>query len=236
VDKAPPLPANLQGLIRSVGLVGGGASMNLELVGTQPEGHLVAGQELPAKFIGLDLLPPEFAELAAELKKTSQQLRESNVITDLDETVKSTRVQIEKAGRLMDSFQEIAGDQKLRDDLRASLANIRAATENTDRLSKKLETVVDDAGTTVKSTQAHIDDLARQMSDRLEQASKILASFQSISAKIDNGKGTAGLLVNDPKLYAGLVDTVQQLNLTIKDLQRLAQQWEQEGVSFKLAK
>ncbi len=236
VDKSPPLPANMQGLIRSVGIVGSGATMNLDLIGKEPQGHLKPDQELPAKFIGLDLLPPEFAELASELKKTSQQLRESNVIDDLDKTVNTARTQLEKAGKVMDELQGVVGDQKLRDDLRVSMANIRETTENASRLSKQLETVVSDAGSTIKSTQGHVDDLAKQMSARLEQVSKVLESFQSISSKIDSGKGTAGLLVNDPKLYAGLVDAVAQLNLTIKDLQRLALQWEQEGVSLKLGK
>ena len=58
--------------------------------------------------------------------------------------------------------------------------------------------------------------------------------FQSIAEKVEKGQGTAGALVNDPKLYESLVDTSRELNLTIKDLQRLVQQWEQEGVTLKL--
>ena len=54
--------------------------------------------------------------------------------------------------------------------------------------------------------------------------------------KINSGKGTAGQLVNDPKLYESLVDSSQELNATIKDLKRLVQQWEQEGISLKMGK
>jgi phospholipid/cholesterol/gamma-HCH transport system substrate-binding protein len=131
----------------------------------------------------------------------------------------------------------------LRDDLHQSLDNIRQTTESANRLSHKLETVADQASDTVKearttvaATHKHIDELAEDMTGRLAQASKILENFQSISAKIDQGAGTAGLLVNDPKLYSALVDTVRNLNLTVKDLQRIAQQWEQEGVTLKLGK
>ena len=60
--------------------------------------------------------------------------------------------------------------------------------------------------------------------------------MQSIANKIDKGDGTAGKLVNDPKLYEGLSDSAAELHLTIKDLRRLIQQWEQEGVPFKLGK
>jgi len=42
--------------------------------------------------------------------------------------------------------------------------------------------------------------------------------------------------VNDPKLYEAMVDTIQELNGTVKDLKRLVQQWEQEGVSLKMGK
>jgi len=62
----------------------------------------------------------------------------------------------------------------------------------------------------------------------------VLDRLDSVANKIDQGKGTAGLLVNDARLYQGLVDTSKDLNLTIKDLQRVVQQWEQEGIALKL--
>jgi phospholipid/cholesterol/gamma-HCH transport system substrate-binding protein len=242
VDRDPPLPGNVTGQIRSVGLVGSGAAMDLVVAGA-PQGHLKPNQQVPAKFVGLDILPPQFTELASEMSKTARQLRDSNVIADLDQTINSTRIQVEKAGKMFDDMQKLVGDPKLRDDLHQSLDNIRQTTESANRLSHKLESVADQASDTVKAAQTtvvathkHIDDLAAQMTDRLTQASRILENFQSISAKIDQGKGTAGLLVNDPKLYSALVDTVQNLNLTIKDLQRIAEQWEQEGVSLKFGK
>ncbi len=243
VDRDPPLPGNVTGEIRSVGLVGGGAAIDLVVNGPSPQGHLEPNQQLTARFVGLDLLPPEFAELANEVSKTAKQLRESNVIADLDKTINTTRLQVEKAGKLFDDLQSLVGDPKLRSDLHQSLDNIRQTTESANRLSHKLETVADQASDTVKSANAtvqathqHIDDLAKQMTGRLEQASKILENFQSISAKIDRGQGTAGLLVNDPKLYSALVDTVRNLNLTVRDLQRIAEQWEHEGVTLKLGK
>jgi hypothetical protein len=61
----------------------------------------------------------------------------------------------------------------------------------------------------------------------------VLDGFQSITAKLDKGDGTAGQLVNDPKLYQALVDSAQQLNATVTDLRRLVNQWEQEGVSLR---
>jgi phospholipid/cholesterol/gamma-HCH transport system substrate-binding protein len=93
-----------------------------------------------------------------------------------------------------------------------------------------------DVRTTVKTANTNIDTIGKQLTGRIEQLSKTLDHFQSISAKIDNGNGTAGQLINDPKLYQALVDSAMQLNATIADLNRLVEQWEQEGISFKLGK
>ncbi len=234
VDVKPPLPANIEGLIRSQGLIGSAASLNLELTGPTPQGTLQAGTKLKARFVGLDILPPEFAELAGELRATSKQFRESNIVLHVDETVKS--------------IQTFVSDPKLRGDLQAAVANFRSASEtanrigaNIEKVSGSLQKVSDEAGatvasarTTIEKTGAHVDDVAKQLNDRLQQIAKVLEGVQSITAKIDKGNGTAGLLVNDPKLYESLVDSARELNATISDFKRLVEQWEQEGVSFKL--
>ena len=61
--------------------------------------------------------------------------------------------------------------------------------------------------TTVAKVGNNVDTLSKQAGDRLTQISKTLDHFQSVAAKIDNGQGTAGQLVNDPKLYQALVDS-----------------------------
>jgi hypothetical protein len=66
------------------------------------------------------------------------------------------------------------------------------------------------------------------------QVNKSLDEFQGIVTKVNAGKGTAGLLVNDPKLYQSLLENSHQLNVTIASLSRLVEQWEQEGVTLKL--
>ena len=45
----------------------------LALKDPEPHGELTAGTYLQARFVGLDILPPEFATLAAELRMTSEQ-------------------------------------------------------------------------------------------------------------------------------------------------------------------
>jgi phospholipid/cholesterol/gamma-HCH transport system substrate-binding protein len=182
------------------------------------------------------MLPPEFATLARELTSTAVQIRESKLIVNLNE-------QVAKVGKFLDSADSLISDPKLRDDLKTTLANFRSASETINRIGGKIDKLSDDASATmtdvrktVNNVNGNVDTIARQAGARLTQISKTLDHFQSIAAKIDNGQGTAGQLVNDPKLYQALVDSSRELNATITDLKRLVEQWEQEGLHFKLGK
>ena len=120
---------------------------------------------------------------------------------------------------------------------------IRAATDTANRVAANVEkftvnlnTVTENANTTLTKAQGHVDDVSKQLNDRMLQVAKLLEQFQSIAAKVDDGKGTAGKLINDAKLYESLVDTSRELNLTIKELNLLVKQWTDEGVYIKLNK
>jgi len=233
IDVTPPLPDNVEGLIRSQ-FFGGSGILSLVLTGPEPVGVLKKGKTLHAHFVGLDVVPPEFAQLATDLRLTSQQFRDSNIVAHLDE-------QVQRAGKILDSVDKIVSDPKLRDDIKGAVSNIRSASENASRLTAKLEQTTDhvnqavgDVRGTLAKTNTSIDTLTHQTSDRMEQLANTLANLESITNKIDKGQGTAGALVNDPKLYQSLVDTSRELNTTISDLKRLVEQWEQEGMSFKL--
>lgn len=224
--EGPPLPANLEGVIRSQ-VFGGSGILSLQLTGPRPEGELTRDSLLHARFLGIDLLPPEFAELATELRQTARQFRETNMVAHLDE-------QVQKVGKILDSVNEMISDPKMREDIRAALTNVRAASESAARLGTKLEQTTGQVNETIAKTNTNIDKLSKQLSDRMDQVARMLTNLESITAKVDQGKGTAGALVNDPKLYQSLVETAQNLNVTVTDLKRLVEQWEQEGISFRL--
>jgi len=218
------LPANLRAFIRTQSAFGTAAALYLEPEGP-PTGKLSANAILVAEFEGSGLIPKPFTELAEDFRK-------QHLIEHLDETVVSIRLQADRAGQLLDSAQQMLTDPKVHDNLRATLDNVRSATEsaarigkNLDQFSGKLDHIGDQANATLSDVRLVIVKLGSTL-ERLD----------SVSNKIDQGKGTAGLLVNDPKLYQGLVDTTKELNGTIADLQRVVQQWEQEGITLKLAK
>lgn len=240
VDRKPPLPGQVIAVIRIAGVFGSNGTIALEEA-NGGGGTLVDGQEIQARYVGQEMIPPEFNELANEMRAAVRQFRESKLVLHLDETVV-------KAGTAIDSLDKVIGDPKLQEDLKQSLANIRLATEaanrigtNLEKFSQRLDGMGDQATATMKQaqetiakTQANVDRITEVAVARLEQATKLIGTLEAIAGKVDQGKGTAGQLINDPRLYESLVDTSRELNLAVKDLKRLVEQWEQEGVTLKL--
>ncbi len=248
VDKDPPLPANVVGTIRSSGLIGSGAAIHLILQGETPEGTLADNARLETTYVGMNLLPPDFALLARELRLTSQQFRESGLIASLTETSNEAR-------DLIASVNTIVKDETVRDDIVQSLHNIRTASDSASRLmaslenfgdrlqvlSGKAEVTIDEAGNvasqarkTLAQVEVSVKDTSAQVSDRLLQLSGLIQTFHSVATKVDSGDGTAGRLINDNRLYENLVETSAAMSETVKDLERLVEQWEQEGASIRL--
>jgi len=224
VNKQPPLPSNLREVIQPQSAFGTAAAISLEILGDHPsEEPLKGGEQLDAEYEGNSLLPKQVTQLAEDVRR--QQL-----IQHLDQTVVSIREQSEKAGVLLDSLQKTVGDPKLSENLQQAMTSIREAAESAshaadkiDKFSGNLQQVSDQAN----GTMGEIRTAAVKLGG-------VLDHLDSVANKIDKGNGTAGLLVNDSKLYQGLVDTSKELNLTIKDLRRVVDQWEQEGISLKL--
>lgn len=240
VDAEPALPTITDATIRTVSALGTGSNLILEPA-EGASGNLKAGATIKAHFVGLDLLPPEFKTLGGELAATAKQLRDENFIGNLNARVTQAGKMIDSAQQTLEGFNKLIADPKLQEDLRASLDNVRAASESTkaitaraEKITANLDAAVVTVNDTTKTAQTKIDELSKSMQLRLDQAAATLEQVQQITAKVNAGQGTAGKLVNDPKLYAGLVDTTTELNATVKDLRRLIQQWEQEGVTAKL--
>ena len=227
IENDPPLPGNVEGAIKVASPIGGAAVLSLELIGPAPKGTLADGQKMRALYVGSELVPKEFSELASQIK-------DSQIVVHLDE-------QVRRAGEVLKGLDDYVNNPQAKADVQASVANFRhvseVARDASDHLGKvagRIDDVELNVNATVTTTRGEIERVSRQIDDRMLQVNQLLDHAQSVVAKVDKGTGTASLLVNDPKLYQSLVDNSRELALTIADLKRLVEQWEQEGVSFKL--
>jgi phospholipid/cholesterol/gamma-HCH transport system substrate-binding protein len=213
------LPANLEAIIEPQSAFGSAANIQLKLAGDKPFGTLAAGTTLEGKYQG-------------GVTQIAEDFRRQQVVQHLDETLVSIREQSEHAGQLLASIQQLIGDKQMRQDLQTAITNIRTASESAARVGDNLQKFTGNLQQVADNTNSTMS----QVRVSAAKLGSVLDHFDSIAAKVDQNKGTAGLLVNDPKLYQGLLDTTKQLNATVLDLQRVIQQWEQEGVTLKLGK
>jgi len=247
VEAKRPIPGNVDGIIRS-SLIGGNTTLTLEPIGGVASGQLKDNDVIHARLGGSNVLPHEFAELAKELTELSKKLQttvgdfnSAKVVDKVTAALESVQKTADKFGATSDDLRKLIGDKEIRGNLQTTLANFKDVSENAKVITKNLEKFSADlqktnadAALVITKTGGHVDEISKQLGARLEQMAGALEKFQSIANKIDKGEGTVGKLINDPKLYEALLETSQELNLTVKDLKRLVEQWEQEGVSFKL--
>jgi phospholipid/cholesterol/gamma-HCH transport system substrate-binding protein len=137
--------------------------------------------------------------LADELRGVSEVLSKSG---DLSKTLKN--------------FRQTSEDLKLavaenRAMLKTTIENFSASAQTTKRLTADREAELHKAFEDFASAAAKMDHLAGRL-DSLRSA------LQSVTGKLDSGKGTLGKLVNDDKLYQDVSAATQSINALIADI------------------
>ena len=82
-------------------------------------------------------------------------------------------------------------------------------------LGKKLETAIGDLSSALsgdgKNETGIIKKVDLLITENRENIGKATANLQAITAKVNQGKGTLGRLINDPKMYDELVTTISEI-------------------------
>lgn len=262
LEQGQPLPANVEAIIRTQWLSGnstinmmlapaeGAATEPTRAVEPLPVGQLQPNAQIPARFEGT--IPREFSELAIDLRQTSmeirrfsQQVRQSDLLPSLEKSAQLLRDDLAKAGQVLDSVQRVVGDEGMQRNIKQAMANFQQASQQAVRIGQELEKISqkadrrldelgDNSNKVLTTTQASIEDLSKKLSDRILQLASTMANLEAASRKLNEGKGTAAQLLNNPTLYENLLDTSKELSLTLADLRRLVEQWESEGMTVRL--
>lgn len=178
---------------------------------------------------------------------------EKKTLAEFDKEDPQTRVAnlsilLQRLERDAQGVDQLLGDPKMQQNIKQIVENVRAITDDLREKMKKIDgTMVkaDAAIDQINKTAGQIGVAATQAGSTMEttrvellkttqRLAEVLASVQKSTDAIAAGKGTAGLLVNDPRLYEGLVDMSKSLKTTTDDLKVLVQKWTDEGLVLKL--
>lgn len=151
----------------------------------------------------------------------SLQFKVENVLTSLDSTLRSINniltPESQKQLRggienLNSSLTELNKSLSVGGNLHSSFDNLQSVTGNLKSKNKEISSALQH----LSNVTASLD--SADLGTTLLKLDSTLALTRNIMAKINNGRGTFGKLVNDSSLYCTLDSTSSNLNSLIKDL------------------
>ena len=76
--------------------------------------------------------------------------------------------------------------------------------------------------------------MAQKLIEDAEKLSELMASAHRTALKIEGGEGSAGMLVNDPRLYNNLMDAASQLEKLLGEFRELVEGWKAGGLQLDI--
>jgi len=151
---------------------------------------------------------------------------------------------VEDMRTFIGNANDILGDPKNKENLKATLANITtissnvpAAIDQAIEMMKNAEKTLEEfrqlalAGSqTLKSTDAKADKLIASAINTSDEMGKVFSQLRQAMEKVNNGNGTAGRLINDGRFYEQLLEDTTQLNVLLKDLKELLDKINEKGL------
>ena len=193
-------------ILYEAGLIGGKAI----LIQTKFEqGKVIkSGDTLPSS------TQPGFTELVNQQIAPLQQ-KLTSTLTSVDE--------------LFDGVSNVLNNQT-QENLKTTLTELTRTVENINSISKKLDVLLSNNTTAIDTTLKNLASTSsnlNQISDSLamvniksmlDEYDQVAQNLNQILEQVNRGEGTAGKLINDPKLYQNLDETLNALQTLIKDL------------------
>ncbi len=167
---------------------------------------------------------------------------------DPDSRIANISVLVQRLDRVARGVDVVIGNPQQQQELRNIIRNIEQSSAQLHETLKTVDTVVHQASDTVGEFRAaayHVSGAATQASSTLRttedqiqllagKMAVILKNLESTTNSLNKNQGTAGKLINDPRLYDTLVDLSASLKNTSDDLNLLLRKWKEEGVKLNL--
>jgi len=123
---------------------------------------------------------------------------------------------------LANNVNKIIGDRENQANLKQTLANITTLTERATAMTEQ-------ARETLKSVGQLSDAGTEAVQNTAEQLDGTLTELREILSKANSGDGTAARLLNDGRLYENLLDSVEELKMTLEQLKIFATDMNEKG-------
>lgn len=164
----------------------------------------------------------EIANLAAALTpvgKNLSRMLESRDVSDVDLQKVSANLDsvIQRFDTVLKNVNVVIGDPQNIRNFSETLANARQISEDGVTLTKNITQISEDGKQTIKDANQLLTRLAMATDDM----SRVLQDLDRTIVQMNEGKGTAGLLLNDNRLYEEMVLTARRMSKMIDDFREV---------------
>lgn len=139
----------------------------------------------------------------------------------------------EKLENLVDSIAALAhnanrivGSESNQANIQMTLEHVKNATAQANATLRSFQGLSDTGTEQMERVAGEVVELAVQLDGALSEVRQVIA-------RVNAGEGTAGLLVEDGRLYENLLDSSEELQLAIEQLKRWAADAREEGIRIK---
>lgn len=196
-------------VLKSSGLLGGKAIYikNGNSTTPVPKGGAIAGVYDAG-------IASKVGSIASDASSTFKKV--NNLLTKLQQVVDKKNRQ--KIDQLLTNFKQASNEisvllEHKRQDLEQSIEHANNILANIDTLSTQNKAAIDSALANLNKTTEHLATLSSDLNTTTTRLNSILL-------KIDKGKGTLGLLVNDSSLYAHVDSLAAELQQLIENMNK----------------
>ena len=237
VDQRYDLPSATKVIV--VSSVMGFGRPAIQFVVTEPGGKSLLPKDGSAQIQGemmpvLDQLLPrpmqvtmektvrDIGELAAALKPAAENLGhilESRNIqqVDVEKATANLTTVIERFDVTLRNVNEILGNPENQANFKQTLANARQMSESGITLMRNLNDMSQDG----KQAVANVNVLSQRLIGATDEMSSVLKRMDQALVMMNEGQGTAGLLLRDNRLYEELVITTRRMTAALDDFREV---------------
>ena len=187
-----------------------------------------------------ELVPPEavasfqrtvdeignFASAGAPVAENLEKLLEERSILDVDDedqdVMANISTAVERIDRFVANLNLVLGDANVQDDARGVVRDLKASSEDLRAmiadLRKQTTGLVDNINNAVDNTESSLNNSFRNLDGFLQEITTAAAGIARIVNDVEAGKGTAGLIVKDERLYEAAIVALSRLNETLDNL------------------
>jgi len=251
IEKDIRLPSTAVARFFTRGLVGS-AYIELDVPKPRPqetESYLPIDGSAVIKSVhmGSEMLPKELTDAIASFGKLADNLNELLAPAETaPATAPEARTQPEElstAGGLkstvvklnttLDAIRAVIGDEQNRRNFKSSLENLAQASASAGEAMESVKKFAADASRLSATSEKRVDELAGRLVQTADRVSDLMASINRTVEKMESGEGTAGKLLNDPRLYNDLLEAVRQMTRLMQEMQEMVKTWQTTGVKIK---